>query len=264
MRPGARRILVAGGALALVVTAAACGSSGGTSGSTSGGTKVKGGTATWALPPSTIPNYIFPFTSSTYFSVVNAENFQYLMYRPLYWFGNGASPTLNTSLSLADAPVYSGTKVTITLKNYKWSDGTAVTAQDVLFWIHMMQAVGSTNWGAFVPGGFPTNVSDVKAVSSTELTMTMNKAYNPNWFTYNELSQITPMPKAWDKTASGTSDCTDNVSDCAKVYSYLDSQSKALASYATSPLWSIVDGPWKLSSFNADGNSTFVPNKSYS
>jgi peptide/nickel transport system substrate-binding protein len=264
MRPGARRILVAGGALALAVTAAACGSSGSSGGSTSGGTKVAGGTATWALPPSTLPNYIFPFTSSTYFSVVNAENFQYLMYRPLYWFGNGSSPTLNTSLSLADAPVYNGTKVTITLKDYKWSNGTAVTAQDVLFWIHMLQAVGSTNWGAFVPGGFPTNVSDVKAVSSTELTMTMNKAYNPTWFTYNELSQITPMPKAWDKTASGTSDCTDNVSDCAKVYSYLDSQSKALASYATSPLWSIVDGPWKLSSFNADGNSTFVPNKSYS
>ena len=31
-----------------------------------------------------------------------------------------------------------------------------------------------------------------------------------------------------------------------------------------SPLWSIVDGPWKLSAFNADGHVTFVPNKSYS
>jgi len=25
-----------------------------------------------------------------------------------------------------------------------------------------------------------------------------------------------------------------------------------------------VDGPWKLSAFNADGHITFVPNKSYS
>jgi peptide/nickel transport system substrate-binding protein len=31
-----------------------------------------------------------------------------------------------------------------------------------------------------------------------------------------------------------------------------------------SPIWSIVDGPWKLSAFNADGHVTFVPNKSYS
>ena len=54
------------------------------------------------------------------------------------------------------------------------------------------------------------------------------------------------------------------VSDCAKVYSYLDSQSKALSSWASSPIWSVVDGPWKLASFNPDGNSAFVPNQAYS
>jgi phosphohistidine swiveling domain-containing protein len=30
-----------------------------------------------------------PVTSGTYSSTVNIEEFQYLMYRPLYWFGNG-------------------------------------------------------------------------------------------------------------------------------------------------------------------------------
>jgi peptide/nickel transport system substrate-binding protein len=263
-----RRALAAGGAAALILAAAACGSSGssGSSGSqgNTGGTKQTGGTAAYALPPSTIPNYIFPFQSSTYFSTVNAEYFQYLMYRPLYWFGNGASPTLNTSLSLADAPVFDGNKVTITMKGWKWSNGEAITAQNVVFWIHMLQAVGSEDWGAFVPGGFPSNVSDVTAVSPTELTMTMNKDFNHTWFTYNELSQITPMPNAWDRTASGASNCAASVSDCAGVYSYLDSQSKAMSSWASSPIWSIVDGPWKLSSFNSDGNSTFVPNKNYS
>ena len=136
-----------------------------------------------------------------------------------------------------------------------------ITAQNVLFWIHMLQAVGASDWGAYVPGGFPTNVSNVKATNATTLTMTMNKAYNPTWFTYNELSQITPMPEAWDRTASGPSHCTTTVSDCAAVYSYLDSQSKNLSGWASSPLWSIVDGPWKLSAFNADGNSTFVPER---
>ena len=32
----------------------------------------------------------------------------------------------------------------------------------------------------------------------------------------------------------------------------------------SSPIWSIVDGPWKLSAFSSDGNLTMVPNKSYS
>ena len=248
------------------------GSSGGSSSSSSsssssgsaGGSKTAGGTATWALQPSAAPNYIFPFTSSTYFSNVNAEEFQYLMYRPLYWFGNGASPTLNTGLSLASPPVYKGKQVTITMKGWKWSNGEAVNAQDLLFWIHMLQAVGTQDWGDYVPGLFPSNISDVRAVSATTLTMTMAKTYNPAWFTDNELSQLTPMPLAWDRTAAGPSDCVAKVSDCAAVYSYLDSQSKALSTWVASPLWSVVDGPWKLASFNASGNSTFVPNPDYS
>ena len=259
------------GAAAIAVTAAACGSSGssgaGASGST-GGTKVAGGTATFALQPSTTPNYIFPFSSSTYFSVVNSEDFQYLMYRPLYWFGNGATPTLNTNLSLADMPVYQGNNITITMKDWKWSNGEKITAQDVVFWIHMMQAEASTNWGAYVPGGFPDNVSNVKATNATTLTMTMNKQYNPTWFTYNELSQITPMPMAWDVTsltgAPESGGCTASSSACAKVYTFLDGQSKALSGWASSKIWSIVDGPWHLQSFNSDGNSTFIPNKEYS
>ena len=186
------------------------------------------------------------------------------MYRPLYWFGNGASPTLNTSLSLAHAPVYNGRTVTITMKGWKWSNGETVTAQDVLFWIHMQQAVGAQDWFDYVPGLFPSNVSDIKAVSPTELTMTMAKPYNTTWFTYNELSQITPLPAAWDRTASGPSDCAAVLADCAKVYSYLDSQSRAQSSWAGSPVWSVVDGPWKLSAFTSDGHATFVPNPAYS
>jgi peptide/nickel transport system substrate-binding protein len=37
-----------------------------------------------------------------------------------------------------------------------------------------------------------------------------------------------------------------------------------MSGWASSPIWSVVDGPWKLTSFNPDGNSTFVPNPSYS
>jgi peptide/nickel transport system substrate-binding protein len=72
------------------------------------------------------------------------------------------------------------------------------------------------------------------------------------------------MPAAWDRTASGPSNCDTTVSDCAAVYSYLAGLAKNLNGYATSPVWAIVDGPWKLSAFNADGHITFVPNKSYS
>ena len=246
--------------LALVGTG---GTAGAATGIPTGGTKVSGGTVRWALPPTATPNYIFPFESSAYISVINASNFANLMYRPLYWFGSGSQPLLNPSLSLANTPTWSGNTATITLKHYTWSDGTPVTTADVMFWINMLKAVGPTDWGAYT--GFPKDfVKSIKVVSPTELQMTTNKAYSHTWFLYNDLSQITPMPAAWDKTASGPSHCDTNVKDCAAVYKYLDSQSKALTSYVGSPVWSIVDGPWKLSAFNADGHITFVPNPKYS
>jgi len=252
-------------AVASVIALASCSSSSNSSSSgAANGTPVSGGTATFAELPATTPNYIFPFTSSAYISVSNTDLFQYLLYRPLYWYGTGSDPTMNTSLSVANYPTFSngGKTVTITLKHYMWSNGQPVTAQNVEFWINMEQAVGDVDYGAYT--GFPnTEVTSMKAASPTELVLTLNKAYNPTWFAYNDLSQITPMPEAWDRTASGPSHCSTTVSDCAAVYKYLDAQSRNLSGYVGSPLWSIVDGPWKLTGFNADGLVTMVPNKSY-
>ena len=261
-RAGLRgRVLAAcAAAAACALVAAGCS---GSSRSTPGSTPVTGGTAVFAESPSTPPTYIFPYMSSAVISNVNLFDFQYLMYRPLYWFGNGGQPTLNASLSLASPPTFNGTQVTITLKRYTWSDGTPVTAQDVMFWLNMEKALPA-DYGAYTD--FPADVSNITVVSPTELTMTMatDKAYSPTWFLYNQLSQITPMPPAWDRTATGPSDCAARVSDCAAVYDYLNAQAKDLGSYATSPLWSVVDGPWRLSAFDADGHVSFVPNKSYS
>jgi peptide/nickel transport system substrate-binding protein len=254
---------------ALALVAAGCSSSSPSTSTSTSGAKVKGGTAVFALPPSTTPNYIFPFESSAYISVINSSDFNQLLYRPLYWFGTSGQPTLNTSLSLANMPTWSGNTATITLKHYTWSNGSPVTTADVMLWVNMLKAVGSTDWGAYT--GFPQAfVSSIKVVSPTELQMTTNKAYSHNWFLYNDLSQITPMPAAWDKTATGPSTCaTDTTTaaitkDCTAVYNYLNTQAKNLPGYATSPLWGVVDGPWKLSAFNADGHITMVPNTKYS
>lgn len=266
-RPRLRSVGTLGaGAAAAALLLAACGGGTSTGTSTSTGTPVQGGTASFALPPNTIPNYIFPFMSLAHFSVSNISQFQYLMYRPLYWFGTNGQPSLNTSLSLANPPTYSngGTTAVVTLKSYKWSDGTPVTATDVMFWMNMLKAE-KTHWAAYVPGAFPDNVTSIKVDSPTQLTFTLNKAYSAKWFTYNELGQITPLPPAWDKTsATTTGSCATSVAACPAVYNYLKSQAKSLASYATNPLWGVVDGPWKLKSFSTDGTAAFVPNPSYS
>ena len=114
------------------------------------------------------------------------------------------------------------------MKNFMWSNGQPVTASNVAFWLNMEQAVGATKYGGYT--GFPNMlVSSMKVASPTTLVLNLNKAYNQQWFLYNELAQVSPMPEAWDRTASGPSHCSTTVSDCAAVYSYLDSQSKNLA-----------------------------------
>jgi peptide/nickel transport system substrate-binding protein len=252
------RLLVAGIA-ALALVAAACSSS--TSSSATGTTPVKGGVAVWAEQPSSPATYIFPYVNSQNISNLNLFDFQYLMYRPLYWFGTGDKPTVNPTVSVANLPTLSGRVVTIRLKHYMWSNGTQVTANNVKFWLNM-ELAEPDNYGAYT--GFPTNVSDIKVVSPTELQMTLNHPYSLTWFLYNDLSQVTPMPTAWDRTASGPSNCEAVVKDCVAVYNYLAGQAKDLTTYVSSPIWSIVDGPWRLSAFNADGHVTFVPNPKYS
>ena len=78
---------------------------------------------------------------------------------------------------------------------------------------------------------------------------------------------------AWDVTSlaakPGSGGCTtDSAADgwakCKAVLAFLTAQSKNASTYATSPLWSVVDGPWKLSSFSTTGNVTMVPNPEYS
>ena len=273
----ARRISLAALALAtsMALAVAAC-TSGGTSGGASdsgGGQPVSGGTAYFAEQPLETPTYIFPLVSGAFFTVENTADLQTLLYQPLYWYGDKGNASVDYPLSIGDAPVYSdGNRVvTITLKHYAWSDGETVTARDVGFWINLLKA-NKANWANYVPGGFPDNVVSWKALSPATVQLDLNASYNPFWFTYNELSQITPLPMAWDRTslsapapAPAAAHLPDTTAAGAKaVYNFLNDQAKTISGYASSPIWSVVDGPWKLTGLTSDGTATFVPSKAYS
>jgi peptide/nickel transport system substrate-binding protein len=206
------------------------------------------------------------------YSVANVEQFQRLMYRPLYWYGVGSKAEINYAQSIANKPVYSNGDhtVTITLKDYKWSNGTSVTAQGVIFWLNLLKYVLAKNptaWAVYSPGAFPNNLVSYSALNSHTVVLNLNKAYNQTWFTYNELSQIYPLPEAWDRTSMSGSASFNNSSTAAgavAVYSFLNRQASAESTFATSKIWSVVDGPWRLKSFTTEGRAAFVPNKSYS
>ncbi len=226
-----------------------------------------GATVTFAEQPATIPNYIFPMMPSQVAGNVNST-FQYLMYRPLYSYGKNGQPVLNEQDSLALPPVYSAhdTKVTIQLKRWKWSDGTPITARDVIFWINLLRA-NKTTYYNYVPGEFPDDVAKDTAAGPETVVLTLTKPVTPVWFTDNELSQIIPLPQqTWDRTSlSGPDGNDDTTTAGAKaVFKFLNAQSSLTADYGSSKLWKVVSGPFVVQSLSTNGRAVLVPNPNYS
>ena len=157
--------------------------------------------------------------------------------------------------------------MTITLKGWKWSDGQQITARDIQFWQNMVTA-NKDDWAGYSPGEYPDNVTSTTINPSNPLQITFNlsQAYGSYFFTYNELSQITPLPQhVWDKeSATGPVGNYDETPAGAQaVYKFLDAQSKSISTYDTNPLWQVVSGPWKLKSMDTAGDVSMVPNPGY-
>jgi len=231
------------------------------------------GTLTWAESPGTAPTWILPVTPGANYSTGTINTFQYEMWRPLYWYGNGVRPVEVPSMSLANPPVYSDGDKTVTVRmktNYRWSDGQPLTAKDALFFLDIVRAAvkeSGANWGAYTPNiGIPDQVVSASAPNATTLVIHLNKAVNPAWFSAYALYYIQPMPAhAWAKaSANGPILDFTNPANAKQIYDFLAKQSGSTGTYATNPLWQIVDGPYRLSAFNnTTGGYTLTPNPKY-
>jgi peptide/nickel transport system substrate-binding protein len=245
------------------------------------------------------PNYIFPMAPLQFANGWNSTGFQALMYRPLFWYGRGAGVGTNWKLSLGLPPRFEdgGTRVVVTVKPWRWSDGERVTGQDVQFFMNLYK-VEKQNFAGYTPGTMPDNLRSVSARGDT-VTFVLRKRYGSAWFTDNQLGEITPFPLAWDVTrlgaAPGSGGCAEAswssivlrttkagvepvsaaARACAAVFEFLSRESGwdpahpkassgASVSFATNPLWQVVDGPWHLTSFRSDGFVAMKPNPSYS
>ncbi|WP_344662176.1 ABC transporter substrate-binding protein [Catenulispora subtropica] len=279
-----RRFVAMVGVLATVTAAAACGSSKSSSGpkqnnitssntastpTSSGPAAKQGGTARVAeWPAGSFPDAIWPFMSIDQLSTQNAGQFQYFFYRPLYFVGLNDKLAVNYDMGPADKPTWSsdGKTITVPMKSsWQWSNGEKVTGQDVQFWLNMMKAEHDNLGYYSAPNDvvgvkyLPDNIVSTK-VSDSSIEITFDQPYNQDYIVGNALQTVTPMPLAWDvtddkgtkgKCSADTLDSPTLKADCEAVWKYMSGAGKDVKSFATNPLWKIVDGPWVLKGFNA-------------
>jgi len=238
--------------------------------------------------------WIFPFVPSYRFTVTNVSTFEQPMYRPCYWFGLGSSIAPQPALSICQTPKWTGsTKVVINLNHYVWSGGHGnVTAKDFMFFMNMYKSHPFDYGGYFPAFGIPDQVKNASATGPEQVTITLKSPANKIWFLYNALAEITPMPRAWDIQhtggAAGSGGCEDatwasigsgghDTGPCNKVWTYLANdpaitgnpgavgQASNRGTYATNPLWQIVDGPYHMTSFDDTLHQwSLAPNPTYS
>ncbi len=236
------------------------------------GTPTSGGTITIGQLKGDTPTYAMPIVPSAVDTVYTAPDFVDLYNQPLLWSPNGASVSIDPSLSmLQGSPKYSTSggnqTVSFTLKSWKWSNGSPVTGANVVEMIDVAKAgieESPANWGNYTQGQFPMNVTSASATGNT-VTLHLKGTWNPTWFTDNQIELMYAFPPQWAVTKTGGPQVNYAVPANAKaIYNYLNKQASDLATFGTNPLWKISDGPMVLNSFTpANSDFTMTPNPDY-
>jgi len=168
---------------------------------------------------------------------------QVLLYRPLLWIGQKVSIEYDRSIGTSIAVSRNNTVYTVHMRgDYKWSDGTPVTASDVQFCFNLIKSYGQ-KYGYYGIGGLPTLVKSFAVLSSTSFVITLSQPLNPTYFELNGLAQLRPLPgKQWAKYS----------------IPYLFNNQTNLQ------VLSVVDGPYKLTKFVLNQYARFDRNPLYS
>ena len=266
---GLSRAPLAAAMLCTALVLAACGGGSGPQAVPDvGGAPVAGGTATYALPAGATPNWILPLLTGGKTATHNTS-VRYALWTPLYGYtAESGQLTFDAKASLATGePSWSadGRTATITLNDQTWSDGRPVTSRDVEFWFNLVKA-NTAQWAPYVRGNFPDNVTAFTAVDDKTFSMTFDQAYNQQWVQGNQLTLMYAIPQhAWDKDSQGgaVGDLDRDPAAAQRVWAFLVDQASALDTYATNPLWKVVNGPFTLEAFSTTGHVTLRRNPAY-
>ena len=110
-------------------------------------------------------------------------------------------------------------------------------------------------------------MTKVATPNAHTVVLDLNRSYNPDFYTDDVLNKVPLLPQhAWDKTSvtGKVGNYDETRPERRRCRTSCRSRAAGMATFATNPLWQVVDGPWKLAQFHSDGYYAWVPNKNYS
>ncbi len=201
------------------------------------------GCGTIVVPPGLAQGPSADITSLNplFVNTIYNEQAAWLLYPELVWVNRFYRIDWSRSLASAISTPDGGLTFNVTLRPWHWSDGVRLTSKDVAYAFELIRQLGP-EWPGYGGGGMPGIIQSLRVTDSTHFTVVLTHPANPEWFIYNGLGLIDPLPEhAWSK------------------YS-LDQLMQLQSSPA---FFSVVDGPVKIQALQVGQDAVFVPNPAY-
>ena len=164
----------------------------------------------------------------------------WMLYPDLLWINRFSqidwSRSLATSVTTTDNQSF-----LITMRPWNWSDGVPVSAGDVAYGFKLAKALGPI-WPGYGGGGLPDIVQSITVLDPMHLRIVTTHKVNPEWFIFNAISGLAPLPKhVWKKYTLD------------QMYQLQSSPS----------FYSVVDGEVKVQSIAFGQDLVLVPNPAW-
>lgn len=164
-----------------------------------------------------------------------------LLYQPLVWVNRYGQIDKARSIAASITVSSDRTIFTVTLRPWQWSNGTPVTAQDVVYAWQLIRQQGAAYPG-YGTGGIPMLVKSLTALDAMHVQIVLKHPVNPVWFIDNGLSLLQPLPsKAWQGLTLD------------QLY-----QAQSRVGFFT-----VTDGPMKIQRLDIGRDAIFVANPTY-
>ncbi len=173
-------------------------------------------------------------------SIYEQQTFQ-MMYRPLIWSNEKHEIDWKSGLAASVDVEDGGATFVVTLKPYPWSDGSPVTADDVLYCWQLIKSLGRT-YVFQGTGGIPQLVRDVSVNGAHQVVFRLTRPVNPQWFEQSGLGQLYALPR--------------------QSWGHLTIAQQQTRQTEVS-FYDVVDGPFRLSELRLGRYAVFVPNPLY-